>query len=382
MRIRTLSFLLFSLGASAFLLGACGNNETAAPAQMAPEVGFITVEPRPVVFTTELPGRTSPFLVAEVRPQVGGIVEKRVFREGSTVKAGDLLYQIDPSTFRAAVDSAEAALKKAQANLIPARLKAERYADLVKINAVSRQENEDARAASDQAAADVGVSRAAVRSARIDLDHTSVRAPITGHIGKSSITDGALVTANQATPLATIQQLDPMYVDVTQSTTELARLRKSLESGQLKPVDGSYGVTLLLEDGTPYAHSGKLEFTDVTVDQGTGAVTLRAIFPNPEQILLPGMYVRALLNEGRNDEVILVPQRGVTRDAAGNATVLVIGEGDIVESRPVRTGRAINGSWQITEGLKPGERVILEGLQRARPGAPVRPAAIGGAEGR
>lgn len=355
-------------------LAGCGNEDAQAPTAAIPEVGVMTVSTRPIVFTTELPGRTSPFLVAEVRPQVGGIVQKRIFTEGSIVKAGDILYQIDPATFKAQVDSAEAALKKAEANLLPARLKAERYAELVKVNAVSKQECEDAQAASQQAKAEVGVCKAAVRTARIDLDYTSVRSPITGHIGKSAITDGALVTENQATPLATVQQLDPMYVDVTQSTLDLARLRRSLESGQMTQVDDSHvGVKLLLEDGTPYAHEGTLQFTDVTVDQSTGAVTLRAIFPNPDQELLPGMYVRAVLSEGRDNAVILVPQRGVMRDSTGKAKVFVVGANDIVEERSVTTGRVIDGAWQITEGLKPGERVVLEGLQKIRNGVQAKP---------
>lgn len=358
----------------AVLLAGCGNEEANAPVAVAPEVGVIRVSTRPVVFTTELPGRTSPFLVAEVRPQVGGIIQKRIFKEGSVVKAGDILYQIDPETFKAQVDSAEAALKKAEANLLPARLKAERYADLVKVNAVSQQECEDALAASQQARAEVGVCRAAVKTARIDLNYTSVRSPITGHIGKSAVTDGALVTANQAAPLATVQQLEPMYVDVTQSSTDLARLRRNLESGKLTRVDDSHiGVKLLLEDGTPYNYEGKLQFTDVTVDQSTGAVTLRAIFPNPDQELLPGMYVRAVISEGKDDSVILVPQSGVMRDATGNAKIFVVGADNIVEERSVKTGRVIEDSWQITEGLKHGERVVLEGLLRVRNGVKVTP---------
>ena len=367
--------------ALAVFLAGCGEEKAQAPVAAAPEVGVITVNAQPVVFTTELPGRTSPFLVAEVRPQVGGIIQKRIFTEGSIVKAGDVLYQIDPATFEAQVDSAEASLKRAEANLLPARLKAERYAELVKVNAVSKQECEDAQAASQQAKAEVGVCRAAVRTARIDLNYTKVRAPITGHIGKSAVTDGALVTENQAEPLARVQQLDPMYVDVTQSTLDLARLRRSLESGQMSRVDDSHvGVKLLLEDGTLYDHEGTLQFTDVTVDQTTGAVTLRAIFPNPDQELLPGMYVRAVLSEGKDDAVVLVPQRGVSRDPLGNARLFVVNADNVVEERTVTTGRVIGDSWQILDGLKSGERVVLDGLQRIRSGVTVKPLDLAAAD--
>lgn len=283
------------------------------------------VQPQLVELTTELSGRTAPRLIAEVRPQVTGIIQKRLFTEGAEVKAGELLYQIDDAVYRADLARAEATLARAEANLAPVRLKAERFGELVQVNAISKQEADDAAAALKQAEAEILVAGAAMEAARINLDYTGVKAPISGRIGRSAVTTGALVTANQAAPLSTIQQLDPMYVDVTQSAVEMLRMKRNLDSGLLK--DGGKAqakVLLLLEDGSPYPLPGELKFSEVTVDQGTGSVILRAEFPNPEQTLLPGMFVRALVPEGVNEQAILIPQRGVTRNPAGQAMVMIL----------------------------------------------------------
>ncbi|MBI5015517.1 MAG: efflux RND transporter periplasmic adaptor subunit [Deltaproteobacteria bacterium] len=500
----------------ALLSSGCGKDaRTALPKQPPgpPEVAVVTVAPQRVELTTELPGRTSAFLVAEVRPQVGGIVQKRLFTEGSNVTAGQVLYEIDPSSYQAAYANAKAAqarakagysnavagqananaahakakaalssakaalsnavagqarakaaysgavaardraktaqatvvaaLSRAEANAVPLRLKAERFKELVAMNAVSRQDYDDASAAVRQAeaaiqgaeatvsgskaeiegaeaaiqsaeaalkgsAAEIESAEAAIEGAeaavkgtlagiegaeaavkgaeaeiegadaaleavRINLAHTRVTAPISGRIGKSSVTIGALVTANQAAPLATIQRLDTVYVDVTQSTAHLLRLKQSLARGELTSGGPSQAkVKLLLEDGSPYPLEGTLKFSDVTVDPSTGSVTLRTVFPNPKQVLLPGMYVRAILEEGVNDQAILVPQRGVTRNPAGNAQVMLVGAGEKVEPRVIRAERTVGDSWLVTDGLKAGDRVILEGIQKAKPGTPVR----------
>jgi membrane fusion protein (multidrug efflux system) len=338
-----------------------------------PEVGVIVVKPQRVTLTTELPGRTSAYLVAEVRPQVGGIVQKRLFTEGSDVKAGDVLYQIDPATYQAAYNSAKASLDRAEANVIPARLKAERYRELVKNNFVSQQDYDDASGALKLAEADIAASKAALETARINLAYTRIIAPISGRIGRSTVTDGALVTANQQAALATIQQLGTMYVDVTQSSAELLHLKQNLASGLLKnSTTDKARVKLMLEDGSAYPLSGTLKFSDVTVDQSTGSITLRAIFPNPKQILLPGMFVRAILEEGVDEHAILVPQRGVTRSPDGNAMVMVVGGGEKVETRAIKVARTVGDNWLVSEGLKAGDRVILEGLQKARPGTSVK----------
>lgn len=338
-----------------------------------PEVGVVYINPEPVTLTMELSGRTSPHLLAEVRPQVGGIIRKRLFAEGSDVKEGQVLYQIDPATYQAAYDSARAALARAEANVIPARLREKRFRELVAINAVSRQDYDDADAALKQAEADVASARAAVETARINLAYTSVRAPISGRIGRSAVTPGALVTANQTLPLATIQQLDPVYVDVTRSSADLLRLRRDIANGKIRgPETGRAKVKLLLEDGTPYPLEGTMEFSEVTVDQGTGTVTLRAIFPNPSQLLLPGMFVRAIVQEGIDEQAILVPQRGVARNPKGEAVVMVVGAGEKVEPRVIKVSRTIGDNWLVSEGLQTGDRVILEGIQRARPGTPVK----------
>ena len=367
--ISTLGVLL--VGA---LLTGCGKKTTAAPPPSGPpEVGVITVQPQRVALTTELPGRTSPFLIAEVRPQVSGIIKKRVFTEGSDVKAGQVLYQIDPATYQAAFASAKAAEARAEANLIPARLKEERFRDLVKIKAVSQQDYDNAYAALKQAEADVASAIAAVETARINLAYSKVTAPISGRIGKSTVTDGALVTANQSAALATIQQLGSMYVDVTQSNADLLKLRQSLASGLLKKDGANQArVRLLLEDGSAYPLTGTLKFSEVTVDQSTGSLTLRAVFPNPKQTLLPGMFVRAIVTEGIREQAILVPQRGVTRNQAGKAMVMVVGAEEKVEPRIIEVARTVGDNWLVRAGLSAGDRVILEGIQRARPGTPVK----------
>jgi membrane fusion protein (multidrug efflux system) len=309
---------------------------------------------------------------------VGGIIQKRLFTEGADVKAGEVLYQIDPATYQAAYNSAKAALAKAEANLIPARLRAERYQKLVKINAVSQQDYDDVSAALKQAEADVEAGKAALETAGINLAYTKVTAPISGRIGRSSVTNGALVTASQPAALATIQQLSSMYVDVTQSSAELLRLRQNLASGLLKSNGAAQArVKLLLEDGSAYPLPGILKFSEVTVDQSTGSITLRAIFPNPNQTLLPGMFVRAILEEGVSEKAILVPQRGVTRNPAGNAIVMLVGSEEKVEPRVIKVVRTVGDNWLVSEGLKAGDRVILEGLQKARPGMQVKAVPFG-----
>ena len=364
-----------------------GGAQAASAAAAPPEVGVVTLTQRPLTLVNELPGRVSASLVAEVRPQVGGIVQTRAFTEGSDVKAGELLYQIDPSTYRATLQSADAALAKAEANLVVAKAKAERYKDLVGIDAVSKQAADETVAAAAQAVADVAAAKAAREMARINLDYTRVTSPISGRIGRSSVTAGALVTANQANPLATVQRLDTIYVDVTQSSVELLRLRRELAAGRLQTDKQNRAVVRLrLEDGSLYPLIGTLQFADVTVDETTSAVTLRATFPNPKELLLPGMYVRAVVEEGVRDGAITVPQRAVTRNNRGEPMALVVGEDGKVELRPIVIPRTIGDEWLVDAGLKAGERVIVEGLQKARPGAVVRavpasPAAMPAANG-
>ena len=354
------------------------NGAQGPPPAGPPEVGIMAVQPQLVELTTELSGRTAPRLIAEVRPQVTGIIQKRLFTEGAEVKAGELLYQIDDAMYQADLALAKATLARAEANLAPVRLKAQRFAELVQVNAISKQEADDADAALKQAEAEIATARAAQEAARINLDYASVKAPISGRIGRSTVTTGALVTANQEAPLATIQQLDSMYVDLTQSATEMLRMKKNLSSGLLKDdAKDQTKIKLLFEDGTPYPLPGELKFSEVTVDQSTGSVTLRAVFPNPEQKLLPGMFVRAVVPEGVNEQAILVPQRGVTRNPAGQAMVMVVGAEDKVEPRLIQVARTIGDSWLVSDGLKPGDRVILEGLQKARPGTPVKAVPFG-----
>lgn len=358
---------------AATLTLACGKGRSGPPQQGPVEVGTVTVNPERVVLTTELPGRTSPYLVAEVRPQVNGLIRERAFEEGSNVKAGALLYQIDPAPYQAAYDQAKAALAMAEANVPAARLRAERLKGLVEIRATGRQNYDDALAALQQAEASVAASRAAVESARINLSYTPIRAPIPGRTGKSSVTVGALVTAYQPVPLAVVQQLDPIYVDVTQSSADLLRLRQSLESGRLKRSGESWSrVKLILEDDKVYSREGKLKFRDVTVDPTTGSISLRMVFPNPDNVLLPGMFVRAIVEEGVNEEAILAPQQGVTRDQKGLPYALVAGKDGKVEQRMLTLDRTIGDRWLVTKGLAAGDRVIVDGLQRIRPGADVK----------
>lgn len=370
-RIRLIA-LLGVLG-SMFVMTGCGRQAAKSPPQGQPEVGVVAVTPAPVVLTTELSGRIAPHLLAEVRPQVGGIIQQRLFVEGSEVKAGQVLYQIDSASRQADYASAEAALAKTEANLIPARLKEERFRELVAVKAVSQQEYDDANALCKQAEAEVAAARAAVEAARINLAYTSIVAPISGRIGRSTVTPGALVTASQALSLATIQQLDPVYVDVTRSSSELLRLKRDLANGVIKKNGASQArVKLLLEDGSPYPLEGIMKFSEVTVDQGTGSVTLRALFPNPDQLLLPGMFVRAIVQEGINEQAILVPQRGVSRNPKGEAMVMVVGAEEKVEPRIIKVSRTVGDNWLVSEGLKTGDRVILEGIQKARPGTAVK----------
>jgi membrane fusion protein (multidrug efflux system) len=356
------------------LIGCGKQNATAVKAPVnPPEVGIVIVKPQRVALTTELAGRTSAYLIAEVRPQVSGIIQKRLFTEGSDVKAGEVLYQIDPATYQAAYNNAKASLTRAEANVVPARLKAERYKELVKINAVSKQDYDDVSAALKLTEADIDAAKASVETARINLDYTKVTAPISGRIGRSTVTDGALVTAGQPAALSTIQQLSSMYVDVTQSSADLLRLKQNLASGLLKNNATTQAlVKLMLEDGSVYPLSGILKFSEVTVDQSTGSITLRAIFPNPKQTLLPGMFVRAILEEGVNDNAILIPQRGVTRNPKGDAMVMVVGTDEKVEPRPIKVARTVGDNWLVSDGLKAGDRVILDGMQRARPGSSVK----------
>ncbi len=361
--------------AGAIITSGCGKKASAVPQMQmpAPEVGVVTIKPQRVALTTELPGRTSAYLVAEVRPQVGGIIQKRLYAEGSDVKAGEVLYQIDPSPYQAAYASAKAALAKAEANIVPIKLRAERYMELLKINAVSKQDCDDGMALLKQAEAEIELAKAALETARINLAYTKVTAPISGRIGRSSVTTGALVTANQAAPLAVIQKLDEVYVDVVQSSADLLRLRKELASGLVKDGGAEKArVRLVMEDGSDYPLTGILKFSEATVDQSTGSITLRAVFPNPRLALIPGMFVRAVVEEGVSPQAIMVPQRGVTRNPQGDAMAMVVGAGEKVEPRPIKVARTVGDSWLVSDGLKPGDRVILEGFQKAKPGTAVK----------
>jgi membrane fusion protein, multidrug efflux system len=355
---------------------ACGKDETPRPGAGGPpqiaEVGVITVQPQDVALTRELPGRTSAFRVAEVRARVNGIVQKRSFTEGADVKAGQPLFRIDPEPYRAVLESAQAQVARAEATVESAKSLAERYAKLIETNAISRQEYDDAIARQKSAVAEVAAARAALKAARINLDYTVVTAPIAGRIGRSEVTEGAYVQQSTATLLATIQQLDPVYVDLTWSAAELMRVRRSIEAGETSSADGTSRVTVILEDGRPYPEPGKLQFADVSVDQTTGSVALRALVPNPRGELLPGMFVRARIEEGNKPNALLVPQRAVTRDATGRAIALVVDQAGKVERRQLETDRAIGDAWLVTKGLAAGDQVVIEGLQKARPGQTVK----------
>ncbi|CAB3780437.1 efflux RND transporter periplasmic adaptor subunit [Pararobbsia alpina] len=356
-----------------FALSACGKKE-APPPPPPPEVGIVTVQPQPVEVIADLPGRTSAYLVAQVRARVDGIVLRRDFVEGAKVKAGQRLYQIDPAPYRAQLDSAKASLAKAQANLASQTAQAQRFKVLVEQNAVSRQDNDNAVASQAQAAADVATGKAAVQTASINLGYTDVVAPISGTIGISQVTPGAYVQASAATLMSTIQQLDPIYVDVVESTTDLLKLRRAVANGQIQAADShSVKVTLTLEDGSTFAQPGRLEFSDVTVDQTTGTVTLRALFPNPQQILLPGMFVHAKLAQGINAKAMLVPQVGITHTPKGDPTALIVNADNKVEVRQLKTSGTRGSDWIVEGGLQPGDKVIVQGVLKAPPGATVKP---------
>jgi membrane fusion protein (multidrug efflux system) len=353
--------------------GGCQGKVTPTAARPV-EVGIVTLAPTPVTLTKELPGRTSAYRVAEVRARVNGIVLRRLFTEGSDVKQGQPLFTIDPEPYQAALDSAKAMLARAEANVANAKLQAQRYTELVADNAVSKQEYDNAMAALKTSEADVAAGRAAVQAARINLGYTTVTSPVSGRIGRSAVTEGAYVQASQATLLATVQQLDPVYVDLTQSSAEALRLRRDLAEGKLQSAGKDRArVRLVLEDGREYGAPGALQFADVTVDPSTGSIALRALFPNPRAELLPGMFVRARVEEGVNPEALLVPQQGVSRDQKGLPTALVVNAENKVERRQLVTDRAVGDAWLVSAGLKPGDRVIVEGLQKVRPGADVTP---------
>ena len=360
--------------ALALILSACGgggeSQQQGAP-QGPPQVGFVTVQQQPVTLTTELPGRTAPYETSDVRPQVNGLILARLFQEGDYVRQGQPLYRIDPAPYQAAVASARAALSRAQASIASTRNLARRYGELVKINAISRQEYENAVSGAQQAEADIAAQRAALQQAQIDLSRTTIRAPISGRIGRSVSTTGALVSAAQTEALTTIQRLDPIYVDIQQSSADLLKLRQQIMDGDLSRGTGAARVRLKLEDGSTYPMEGTLKFTDVTVDPATGTQAIRAVFSNPRGLLLPGMYVRAELVEGTKANGILVPQRAVTRDPKGAATVLVIGADGKLAPRPLQTQRTVGDQWLVTGGLQPGDKVVIEGAQMLQPGTPV-----------
>ncbi len=366
------SVVLMAMSAG-LLMGGCDDTGRAQPPPRVPEVAVVTIQPQKVVLTTELPGRTSAFRVAEIRPQVNGLIQKRLFTEGSDVKAGQALYQIDPAPFQAALDNAEAALGRAEASLSAIHLRVERYQELLAVKAVSRQDYDDADAALKQTEADIEYWRAMVKTARISLEYARITAPISGRIGRSSVTEGAIVTGYQPVALATIQQLDPTYVDVPQSTTEVLRLKRRLEGGHLDQNGASQKkVKLILEDGTAYPLKGTLQFRGVTVDPTTGSVILRVVFPNPNGVLLPGTFVRAVMEEGVDEQAILVPQQAVSRNPKGNPFALIVDAEGKVDQRMLMLDRAIGDKWLVSAGLAPGDRVIVEGIQKVKPGISVK----------
>ncbi len=371
MRCRTTLSLL--IASSLFMAGCQPSQEEAqqggGPAQ-ATEVKVMTVEPVRQMLTVELPGRSRAFKEAEVRPQVSGIVSERNFVEGSTVKQGQSLYQIDDSTYQAALLSAEAELIRANATEDSTSATAKRYRALISKKSISQQDLDEAEAAYKEARAQALVAKAAINTAKINLSYTQVKAPISGVIGKSTVTAGALVTANQSEKLATIQQLDPINIDIVQSSAQLLRLKSALSQGHLQQ-DESAQVSLTLEDGSTYEHTGTMKFIEVNVDETTGSVTLRAEFPNPDGLLLPGMFVRATVITGVDPEAILIPQNTVTRDATGKATVMTVGDDNKVVATHVTTAETIDNQWRIIDGLKPGDKVITAGLQKVGPGSPV-----------
>ena len=364
--------------AAVAMLMACSEKKTAeAPAAKVAEVGIVTIQPTAQSLMAQLPGRTSAFMMADIRPQANGIVEKRLFTEGAQVKAGQVLYQLDDRSANAAVNSAQAALAKTKATAQTARSNAARNAELVKIDAISRQVYDDSQAAVAQTASDVGVAQAALDNAKINLQYTRITSPISGRVSTSAVTPGALVTANQTTPLTNVVQLDPMYVDFTQSSTELLQLQRDLAAGRFQKVDGDQvPVRIRLDDGTEYPHQAKLKFAGVIVNATTGTVTLRAQVPNPDGVLMPNMYVQAMLPTAVAPDAILVPQQSVTRDLTGKPNVMVVGAEDKVEKRALELDRAIGNQWLVSSGLKAGERVLVEGFQRVKVGDKVKPTAV------
>jgi membrane fusion protein, multidrug efflux system len=375
------SFFRWNLFFIAVALSGCSkaihSDASAASRPSVQEVGVVTLTPQRVVITEELPGRTTAFRISDVRPQVNGIIVKRMFTEGSEVREGQQLYQIDPATYQAACDSAKAALAKAEATLAVNKLTEQRQKQLAGTHVIAPQDYDTAFAAMKESEADVALNKAAVETAEINKIYTRVLSPISGRIGRSLVTEGALVTNGQTAALATVQQLDPIYVDLTQSSSQLLRLQRELNDGQLKSVrDQQAAVRLILEDGTEYPEKGTLQFSEVSVDQGTGSVTLRAVFSNPRQVLLPGMFVRAQIEEGVNEQAILVPQRGVSRSQRGEPTALVVGVNNKVELRRLQTERTIGENWLVTSGLSAGDKVIIEGLQKVAPGAEVKAVAL------
>lgn len=368
-RIRYGSVLAVSL--LGLVLSACDGKNQAAAGGGAVEVGVVDVSRADVPLETELPGRTNAYRKAEVRPQVTGIIQKRLFTEGAEIKAGTPLYQIDPASYQAALASAQAELARAEANAVAAAARESRYKGLVAIKAISQQDYDDALATLGQAKAGVQLAKAGVTTAKINLDYTRVLAPISGVIGKSNVTEGALVNAGQAAVLAEIQQLDPIYVDVSQSAEQLLQLRRQMREGSVAAVD-SAKAHLLLDNNSVYEHAGSLQFAEVGVNESTGTVILRAQFPNPDRLLLPGMFVRTTLEEGIRTNAILVPQRGVTRDRSGSATAMVANKDGVVEMRSLSVGRAVGDQWLVLSGLDVGDKVIVEGLQKVKPGAAVK----------
>ena len=356
---------------AATALAGCGPHGGPPPGHMTPQVTVVTIKPQSVELTRDLPGRVSAFLVAEVRPQVSGIVKQRLFTEGGTVKAGQPLYEIDDAIYRAQWNSARAALQKAQATTEAARLTAGRSAEMVKIDAVSAQDNDNAIASLAQAQADVAAAQAAVDSSAVNLAYAHIVSPINGRIGKSSVTQGALVTADQTAALATVQQLDPIYVDVNQSSSEWLQLKQDIDAGRVQAGASGAPTKIVLENGSAYATAGALQFSDVTVDPSTGNFLLRVLVSNPNQLLMPGMYVRAIVGEGVRPQALLAPQRGITRDPKGGATALIVDKDGKVQSREVRVSRTIGDQWLVEDGLAAGDRVIIEGLQKVQPGMPV-----------
>lgn len=355
-----------------FILSGCGKKNQGGPPP-TPEVAFISIKTEPVVTTTELAGRTSANLVAEVRPQVSGIIQDRLFTEGSNVKDGQPLFKIDPATYWSALDNAKAALARSEANLPAIQLKVNRLKDLLNDKAVSQQDYDDATAALKQVQADIQYWKATVETARINLQYTTIKAPISGRIGRSNVTKGALVTTNQPVALATIQKLDPMYVDVTQSTADILKLRRQLQQGQLdQNGKNQQKVKLLLDDGSEYPFKGDLKFRDVTVDPTTGSVILRIVFPNPKDILMPGMFVRAIVQEGIHKKAVLIPQQAVSRDPKGNPITLIVDKNSTVQQKQLILDRPIGDKWLVSSGLEPGDRVIVEGILKVKPGIPVK----------